>query len=119
MTPERTLEIRRMLLEAFVEPKRVYAPHPSHHPDYTEIGYAAEQGLLDLDEYNDTKHVDQSFTDITIIADGNVPAPIGLADASIAIGAAVDTIAVQRGASRDDVLKMLAVVALRIAARDA
>lgn len=115
-------QIRRVLLEAFVEPKRVIAHdevlrvaditfgYEQFEPEFT----AAERSLATARELREDFEPQPEFVRCTIVHEGNVPN--GNYDASIRLTQAIEAEARASGMSNATLLRTLAAVLLRAAA---
>jgi hypothetical protein len=115
------LQIRRVLLEAFVDPERVIE-RPDRLPvvngrgeSYRELLPGWERNEAEVRGFVEIGEPEPEFCRFTIVSEGG---PGGHSpDASIELDAAIASIAAKHNITGDAVLRMIAVSALRAAAR--
>lgn len=110
MTEELKHQIRRVLLAAFVDPTRVLESKEIPAKDVS----SAAMDRARYREFVEAGEPQPQFHKFVIATEG-VPAIShpALLDVSIAIGAQLDKIVAETGASREQMVEMLAVVLLR------
>lgn len=113
LTEERKLEIRRWLLEAFVDPARVLGARQIAPGELAAGAYGRAEQAGDLPVFEDEEPA--TFVQLQIAVDGGGPriARFDLADVSIEVGSLLVGAAARTGATTDELLELVAVVALR------